>query len=399
VVGLREDFVTSLRARSVAAGTVVLFLGGAVLALLTPNGDANATIGNVGFVLTVAAFTAVGYLLATRLPRNRVGWLCLAIGALFAVVIASSSTARWGLATGSLPTGLCEWIDVPANGWVVALGLLGTQLPLRLPDGELPSPRWRWFSRLTLVLIAVALVPIATTPGLVENAPGTANPIGAPWGAGLGPLLLLLIASFAGSFASLIVRFRRAGTAERAQLKWIAFGGSVFVVVYAIGVSVDQLLTEGSAASTVVEGVLQLAFAILPIAIGHAVLRRNLYDLGAVVNRTVVYTALTVLLAAVYTGLVLLLQLVLAPLTRTSGPAVAVSTLAVAALFRPVRARVQATVDRRFYRNRYDARRTLDAFVARLRDEIELPAVEQDLTTTVQSALHPSSLSVWLPRP
>jgi hypothetical protein len=387
----------SRRPAVIAAGSAVLFVGGVVFSLLSTGEHLDATIGNLFFVVTVAAFSGVGYVLSTRLPGNRIGWLCLAIGAMYAVVAASTGLARWGLSTGALSRPVGEWISVASNVWVVALGLIGTQLPLRLPDGELPSPRWRWFSRLTLVLIVGGLVPIATIPGPVEDVPGTANPLGAEWASALEPLLLLLLACFPVALASLVLRYRRAGPTEQAQLRWIAFSGVVFVAVYGSGLLLGNVLPEDQVVATTAEMLMQLTFAALPIAIGHAVLRRHLYDLGAVVSRTVSYACLTVLLAAVYVGSVLLLQVLLAPVTEGSGIAVAVSTLAVAALFRPARAAIQAGVDRRFYRRRYDARHTVDAFVVRLRDEIDLGTVEDDLTTTVSATLQPASMSVWLP--
>lgn len=138
-----------------------------------------------------------------------------AIALLFALVVASSSVSRWGLLSESLPRDLCEWISVGSNAWVVGLGLIGTQLPLRLPDGRLPTPRGRWYSWVTIGLIAVALVGMGAQPTLIEDLPGTSNPLGAAWLAPLAATFLLVILSFPGGVAALVVRYRRAGAHDR----------------------------------------------------------------------------------------------------------------------------------------------------------------------------------------
>ncbi len=390
------------RAALVLLAVTSLLLGvGTALAVLpaAPAGRiASERMGHIAFTVAfvppVAAFAVVGALISRRRPGHPVGWLLGAIGTLFAVVVACSNGSRWALTSERLPTDVGEWLGVGANAWVVALGLLGTQLPLRLPDGRLPAPRWRWFSRVTLLLIATALVGMAAQPGPVEGVPGTSNPLGAAWAAPLAFAFLLVIVSFLVSVASLVLRYRRSGSRDRAQLRWVAFGGAVFLGVYLAALPFTD---TGSSVSVAVTVLAQCAFGALPVAIGYAMLRHDLYDIDVVVNRALVYGSLVVLLAASYVGGVLLLQLALRPVTRSSDLAVAGSTLAVAALFRPARARIRALVDRRFYRSRYDAARTLAQFTAHLRDQLDADALADDICRVVDDTVQPTHVSLWVP--
>jgi hypothetical protein len=202
-----------------------------------------------------------------------------------------------------------------------------------------------------------------------------------------------VILSFVGGVAALIARYRRAGSHDRVQLRWVAFGGAVFLAVYVVTLPLNSIVGEQTTAGTAITAVAQVAFAALPISIGYAVLRYRLYDIDTVVNRALVYAALTAALAGAYLGSVLLLQLVLSP---SSDLAVAASTLAVAALFRPARARIQQAVDRRFYRRKYDAVRTVEAFSGRLRDEVDLETLNSELSSVVRDTLQPAHVSVWL---
>jgi hypothetical protein len=288
-----------------------------------------------------------------------------------------------------------EWLDVPASLWVVALGLIGTQLPLRLPDGKLPSPRWRWFSRVSLLLIAVSVVGMAVQPGRVEDVPGTANPVGSELLKPLASVFLLVILCFIGGVVALVARYRRSDSHDRVQLRWVAFSGAVFLGVYMVTLPLPSLLglADDSSGANAINSVSQLAFAALPIGIGHAVLRHRLYDIDAVVSRTLSYAVLTATLAGAYLASVLLLQLVLSP---SSDLAIAGSTLAVAALFQPARRWIQAAVDRRFYRHRYDAARTLERFGGRLRDEVDLDSLAGELRVVVADTMQPAHLSLWM---
>ena len=380
----------------VAASAALLAVGLAgVFAAPGRAADTDTTLGAISFVFPIAAFSVVGALIAWRHPANAIGWLLTTIGVLWAIVLASSAVATWGLETGHLPRSVAEWIDVGSNLWVVGLGLLGTQLPLRLPDGRLPSPRWRWFSRASAGLIAITFVGMATQQGRVEGYAGTANPVGAAWAEPLAAAIFLLIACFAVSISTPFRRYRHADELERVQLRWVAFGGAVFLAVYLLTLPLPSILglSEHSTGASLITAFSQAAFAAPPIAIGYAILRHRLYDIDVVINRALVYGALTAILVATYAGGVLFLQLVLSP---SSNLAIAASTLAVAGLFYPARARVQTVVDRRFFRRKYDAQRTVDGFTTRLRDELELAAVSRDLRDVVIETLQPAHVTLWL---
>ncbi len=360
-------------------------------------GQDSILLSTVTFVIPIAAFSVVGGLISSRRPGNAIGWLLVVIGLLFSLVTACSAIAEWGLRSESLPQGLAEWISVGENAWVVALGLIGTQLLLRLPDGTLPSPGWRWYSRATIVLIAVSLVGMATQRGRVEGVPGTENPVGAAWAEPLAMAFLLVILSFFIGIAALVLRYRRSTGHDRAQLRWVAFSGAAFVAIYIVNLTLLSVVGENTAAGTIVILISQAAFAAVPIGIGFAVLRHRLYDIDVVINRALVYGSLTAILAGTYLGGVLLLQLALSAFTAGSGLAVAASTLATAAVVRPARARIQSTVDRRFFRRKYDAAQTLEAFGSRLRDEIDLNTLTVELRTVVANTMQPAHVSLWRP--
>jgi hypothetical protein len=385
------------------AVTAALMALGIAAAVATPDraSEGSGAWGAIYFVLPIAAFSIVGVLIALRRPGNAIGWLLATIGLLFAIVVACSGVAKWGLVTNALPDAVAEWIGVGSSVWVIALGLLGTQLPLRLPDGRLPSPRWTWFSRISLALIALTLIGMAAQRGRVEDVPGSANPVGSAWVEPLSGAIFLLILCFFGALAALVIRYRRADSLDRAQLRWVALGGAVFLVIYLVSLPLPSTLgtSDHSTTANLITAVSQAAFGALPIAIGYAILRHRLYDIDVVVNRALVYGALTATLAGMYLGSVLLLQLLLDGITGDSGLAVAGSTLAVAALFRPARARIQAAVDRRFFRRKYDAQRTLEAFSSRLRDEVDLRALSSELNAVVRETLQPAHVSLWLRAP
>ena len=348
------------------------------------------------FAITIPAFAIVGGLIASRHPRNAIGWLLSTIGFMFALVLACSTSVRWGLTSGHLfSRDAWEWIDIGSNAWVIALGLIGTQLAPRLPDGRLPSERWRWFSRLTIVFIAVSVVGMATQIERVEEVRGTSNPIGWSVTAPLESVFLLVILSFVVGIAGLVMRYRRSSGHDRAQLRWVAFSGAVFIGDYLVTLVVLSFVDDNETVGNVVTSVTGVAFAAIPIGIGFAVLRQRLYDIDIVINRALVYGALTASLAATYLGTVLLLQLILNRFTQGSGLAVAASTLATAAVVRPARARIQDAVDRRFFRRKYDAARTLERFGARLRDEVDLDQLTAELRAVVGETMQPRHLSLW----
>jgi hypothetical protein len=266
------------------------------------------------------------------------------------------------------------------------------------PTGRLPSRRWRPVVGLAIGGFVAVFVTAAFAPGPMQDLTGD-NPLGVEVGVDLwNPLRAVgtaaLLMAIAGSILSLVVRYRAAHTVERQQIKWLMYAGAF--VAAGLCALVVLTIARGPSTAPYEELITAVALATMPVATGIAILRHRLFDIDVVVNRTLVYGGLTVSLGAAYVGSVLLLQLVLSPLTVDSGLAVAVSTLTVAALFRPVRSRIQAGVDRRFFRRKYDAARTLEAFGVRLRHELDLQALAADLRTVVHDTMQPTQVTLWL---
>jgi hypothetical protein len=355
--------------------------------------DLEAGAGDIVWPLVILGFAFVGALVASRRPDNPIGWIFCGGALAFSLSGLGESYAVYTLFAN--PDGLfgggetMAWVSV----WVWVLGgvPLLTLFPLLFPNGKLLSPRWRFVAGLSLAAIVFLTVGTAFSPGPLEDLSEVENPYGVGGTAGdvfngfQGLGWLSLIICLIASATSLVLRFRRSTGIERLQLKWVAAASVVLVVSF--------LMWE------VWEGMAPLGILAMVVAAGIAILRYRLYDIDVVINRTLVYGALTATLAATYLGSVLLLQLALSGLTEDSGLAVAGSTLAVAALFRPARSRIQETVDRRFYRRKYDAQRTLEAFSVRLRDEVHLGALSSELSAVVRETLQPAYVSLWLRAP
>jgi hypothetical protein len=232
-------------------------------------------------------------------------------------------------------------------------------------------------------------------PGPIADQPEMTNPFGVNSSL-ISPLegltLLMVGIGMVGSSVSLVLRFRRTHGEQRQQIKWLTLAGAIAVVTIVIGVSTYEVLGE-----SVADGMIMLSIMGLPVAAGIAILKYRLYDIDVVINRTIVYGALTAMLAVVYLVSVLLLQLLLESFTQGSGLAVAASTLATAALVRPARAAIQASVDRRFFRKKYDAAQTLERFGNRLRDEVDLESLTGELRRVVAETMQPAHVSLWTP--
>jgi len=407
--------VTRRLAWSLFALTAALFIGAVVLAAL--NGFANAygwgTRG-VTFALLVPGFASglVGALIASRHPRNAVGWICLGIAVAAAFTLATSHYAYYGIETdpGGLPASevvgtLAEW------SWLAWVGPLFVHLVLLFPDGRLPSARWRWVAWLGGATLIAVGVPGALGAKSLERFPGVRNPLALEGRADLLEAVSEFALNFVLAFwivaaaASMVLRFRRAGGREREQIKWFAFAVGVLGVLIPVGsVTFFQATASGSGSgrpssstgALIAQDLITAGFAAPLIATGIAILRHRLYDIDVVINRALVYGALTATLAATYVATVLLLQLALSAVTEDSGLAVAVSTLAVAGLFRPARGRIQAAVDRRFYRRKYDAQRILARFGVTLRDEVALDSLSTELRGVVAETMQPAHVSLWL---
>jgi hypothetical protein len=376
-------------ARAGALLTLFTAIAMAVFALVALEEDP-LWVEDVPFLILLSTFAVVGGLIASRRPENPIGWLCLAIGVLFALLGIQDTLVQWAVEQDML--GTAGWIGVGGALWVPAVGLLGTHLPLRLPDGELLSGRWAVFSHVCTAVIVLTLLVVSVDPAGRDH-PGVENPLAVSWAGALGPLYALLPLCCVAAIASMFIRYRRSTGVRRLQLRWLAFGGGVaFVAAFPLGYLLGWLGVDADATTPF----FLLALSAIPVTIGVAVLRHRLYEIDTIVNRTLVYAALTATLAATYVSTVLLLQLALGGLTSGSGLAVAASTLAVAAAFRPARTRIQQAVDRRFFRRRYDARLTLEGFSARVRDEVELDALDAELRAVVAETMQPAHVSLWL---
>ena len=349
-------------------------------------GDVDWLEGAIG-ALGFAGFSFVGALVASRLPTNANGWLWCAAGLTYAVSDISRPLAR--------AAGWPSWTAWALGGWgFVALLALLVFVFLLFPTGRLPGHRWRWLAAATvtvalLLIVAVLLIadpgdPTAVSPWALEGEAGRIlNRIAEGLLYGLfGAVLLAML--------SLVLRFRRAGPTERRQLTWFLYATILNALILIFDAALGLL---PSLVSAVVSAV---GFALLPVAVGVAMLRYRLYEIDRIVSRTVSYGLLNAALIGLYLLVVALLRPLLEPLTGSSTLAVAGSTLAVAAVFNTARRRLQAVVDRRFDRARYDAARAVDAFAARLRDQVDLDEITASLSDAVTATVAPGRVAVWL---
>lgn len=366
-------------------GFALLFASGAQEVEL-PQGIAAALV--IGFAI-------VGALVASRQPRNAIGWTFCGIGVTGSLMSLARGCAELWLNGDGVPEALGQtaaWYgDV---SWIPVILPAATFVLLLFPDGRLPSPRWRPIAWSAAGGIVALFVVDSTNPGPLADYPQVDNPypLDGVLVDVLGPLSVVLLAvAIVGSPLSLVLRFRRARRERRQQIKWLALAGAIEAVTFVIAVAGYEVWT-----SPVADGAIMLSLVAFPVAAGIAILRYRLYDIDVVINRTLVYGGVTATLAATYAGLVLLLQLVLSP---GSDLAIAASTLAVAGLFRPARLRIQGLVDRRFYRRKYDAQLTLERFGASLRDEVDLDALAAELRGLAFDTMQPAHVSLWLREP
>ena len=356
--------------------------------------------GSVGFLFLIPllAFPTVGAIVASRRSRHPVGWLFLVVGLLLSLGARAPEYADFALNAkpGSLPaTGVFVW----SSSWIDSMFLLSIAFLLLLfPTGKLPSQRWRPVFWLAIVATVVTFLSGAFKPGPIwPDTLNVENPLGIGALRGLFEAIdnagfLLFAGTILLAFTSVIVRFRHSHGTERAQLKWIALAALLLVLSF---VAVNTTGHLGPAGDVVITGIFAIALGALPVASGLAILRYRLYDIDRVISRTVAYVVLTVVLGVAYLGLVLAGQALFASFAGGSNLAIAVSTLVVAALFLPLRSRVQQFVDRRFNRRRYDAQRTLEAFGGRLREQVELEGLATDLRAVVAETMQPTHVSLW----
>ena len=369
------------------AVTLALLLAGGLISLLHFGFDLGDTLDAGSYGALLVGMSVIGLLIARREPGNPIGWLFSLAPLLVCVSLTFGAIGVWaGPEHRDYP-----WAAVPAwmSLWAWPIGLLGFALlmPLLFPDGRPPSHGWGLLVRIDLGVIAALVLLLATQPG--EILGGVTNPIGLA-ASGSAPATAIVVAAVVAAliagFVSAVVRYRRAGPTQRVQLReclfavFLTFVG--FVVISAVALS-PVLYT--------------LDYALIPGAVGLAMLRYRLYDVDVVIRRTIIYAALIAVLAAVYLAGVAGMGAVLRSLTGVSSSlAVTLSTLAVVAAFHPLRARIQRVVDRRFYRAAYDARATVDAFAGELRQQIDLDVLSNRLLTTVRETVRPRSVTVWL---
>jgi hypothetical protein len=350
-------------------------------------------------------YSVIGAIIASRLPAHPIGWLCCAIGFKGALEHFSSEYAisalvahPEALAGGKEMLWLCNW------AWIVMFGLI-VYLILRFPNGRLPSGRWRWFAWLSVALTLLAAVLMAISPDAALDVLGPSDNVHISFPNPLGieglpnlyrPVQTLVLALGLVAAASVVVGRRGARGIERQQMKWLLYAAALFFVGNVLKNTIFSPL--GGVSWGLWIGYLLVAVGGLggPIAIGIAILRYRLYEIDTLINRTLVYGSLTAALVALYfEGIVVLQRLFVLLTGEQSTLAVVASTLLIAALFNPLRRRIQSFIDRCFYRRKYDARKTLEAFSAKLRDETDLEALNSELIGVVRETMQPSHISLW----
>jgi hypothetical protein len=401
---MRHRYATWL-AWSLVALSVALLAGGVSLALvarsfgtelqLMHESEADPT-GAIVKLVTLLTFSVVGAIIASRQPRNAIGWIFCGIGLVVGLGSFTGGYAEYRIAGDSTLGSLGEtaaWFS--SWTWILWVYVPATFLLLLFPNGRPPSPRWRSVAWCAALGIIGFIAGSALQPGPLEGFPQITNPYGVD-----SPILMVGVVgaivggvSMVASAVSLIVRMRQAGTVERQQIKWLAYGGAVVIgAIFVAGV----IAIWSTPISYAVIGFSLLG---LPIFTGIAIVRHRLYDIDVVINRTLVYGSLTATLVLIYFGGVASTQALFRAVTgQEQQPqlAIVVSTLAIAALFDPLRRRIQSFIDRRFYRRKYDAQKTLDAFSSRLRDETDLDALSGDLESVVRETMQPAYVSLWL---
>ena len=349
----------------------------------------NALNGVVGVVF-IGAFATVGALLAWKRPANPIGWLLSATGLTYAIGALAESLLHFPRALT-----LVNWL-----GWIWLLGIgLCVFVILLFPSGHLPSRRWRPVAWAAGAGLTGWVLGNAFAPTIITASPPSPNPIGETGPA--GDIFKLMALGGAGLMAgtglaavlSLVFRYRRAQTVERAQLRWLVYAGALVLAALLAIAPIEWIMGAGNATDNVQNAVSSGAVALVAVAIGIAVLRYRLYDIDRIISRTLAYVIITGLLAGLYAGLALLSTQVL---NLTSQVAVVVATLAAVAVFNPLRRRVQHRVDKRFNRARYNADTTVAAFAARMQDATDPDAIRSDLVSTVHRAFEPAHVSVWI---
>ncbi len=381
----RGSAVTRLATRLLIAVMVLAVIGASGMRLIhEPSGSHLVVV----FVVTTLSFLIVGGLIVERRRGNTVGTLVLVLGLLIATYVVLDAWVRLEAPGHRYAALAVSLLDGP-------MFLAVAMLFLYFPDGRLPGRGWSWIVAASGLLASLVLIGAALRPGplpfytWLENPfPAMPNPVTAAWDAIYG----LLVGCVAIASVSLMGRWRRASQLERAQLKWVAAAGGLValaMLTYGLSAGPSQYSETGDLS-------VGLTLGLFPIAIGIAILRYRLYEIDRLISRTISWALTTGVIVALFAAIVIGLQAVLARVTGGSTVAVAASTLAVAALFQPLRRRVQRVTDRRFDRASYDAQRTVEAFAARVRDEVDLSTLRATLAASANRTVHPNSTTVWL---
>ncbi|HEY3334941.1 MAG TPA: hypothetical protein VGK16_06835 [Candidatus Limnocylindrales bacterium] len=401
----RRGVVRVRLATAMAAIATACLLSALVLIALT--GERASAVGSIrlgealALVVPWLAFAIVGAIIVRHQPGNVVGWLCAIAGLQVSLVALSVGIATWQLARDpASPVGIAAaWLAHAGSITIVLAPLL---ILFRFPTGRSLGAWWRRFEASTIVVMVALVALFAIDPMPLLGFPGRHNPIGLGDTSRVGaPSLAPAVLCAALAVASLAVRFRRGSPLERRQVRLLALASVLIGLAMAtMSITSPDLIRDGRLSS--LTAVINAAtFATIPLAIGVAILRDHLYDIDRIVNRTLVYGSVSGVLAAVYVATVVGISAVGHVVAPQAGNTVATagSTLLVAALFRPVRARAQATIDRRFDRERYEARRTIDAFAGQVRDEVELGAIIADLRLATERTMRPSTTACWIRGP
>lgn len=386
--------------------TLVLYLVIAIVTLLFQMKNApSELLSDIFNALVLLAFATVGALIASRHPQNPIGWIFCICALLSALGNFLLEYTFYTLITvpGSLPAGAL--LGVFGN-WARSLGwfLMLTYLLLLFPNGHLPSPRWRPLAYLIAgLLVAYSIAVLLTAYPYINidtRLAAVRNPLGILVANDLFDQLanfslLLLYLTIIACIIAVVLRFRRARGEERQQLKWFAYGTTLSILMLIVIIILIFSNVNGAPGS-----IFFLTVVFIPISAGIAMLRYRLYDIDVLINRTLVYGSLSALLALLYFGLIFTLQSLLqGTLIQNNGVAIVVSTLAIYALFQPLRRRIQQFIDHRFYRRKYDAARTLAAFGTTLRNEVELSQLREQLVAIVRETMQPTHVSLWLRPP
>jgi hypothetical protein len=348
---------------------------------------------SIPIIVSALILSAVGGLIASKRPRNPIGWLFALIPAGFwlkgltdGIAYYAHFARRDAVPGGAVAAWMSAWDYIPAIGAFAFVLLL-------FPDGRLPSRRWAPVAWIAVAGIAVGILNSAFLAGPLGSFADIRNPYPAP--ASLQPVIesmgfgfVLLPLSFVAGVASLVVRARSGSAVLREQVKWIAFAGAFFAVGFVSTIVFGFELPE----ATLLFG----SVAAIGVASAFAITRYRLFDIDRLISRTLSYATVTAFLGGMFVFVVLVPTALVGSVGRTPDWLIAIATLVVAALFRPVRRRVQSTVDRRFNRGRYDAVQTIDAFTARLRDEVDMDTLKVDLETLVHHTMEPAHISLWL---